>query len=493
MAVTILGAMRSYPLEARRHNAGRPNVPLTDGQLQSFIANGFLSLTSSLPAAYHQVIFDRFDEVATGIGHFGNNLLPLIPELIEFFEDPVVKGALTSVLGPDYSMHPHRALHKNPPGSDEQQFHKDSYWGYTRRVRNHRPWWVMIMYFPQDTALEKGPTAVMAGSQHLNERPEAYCEEVPIAGRAGSFVLIHYDIWHRKMKNLTDLNRYMFKFEFTRLVPPDRRVNGHLPWQPSDAGRGPKLTPVWQAAWDWLTGRESASEQHQAHVEELGADEEAIGINAGYRLGCDPANASVLLDALDSNSATHENERRYSDDGQIWREDAVVRNAGHGLVRTGEAALPGLLDVLGNGTPRGRKHAAFALGEAGAIAAQSGLCDALGDDDVHVRIAAAEALGLTPPSADTRDALVAAMRDGASEVRFDAALSLVRGAAQGSKALMADTVAPLADALYDTNRYVSAYAAEALERIGTRDAFDALVPFLRTARWCPHTDNRRPF
>ena len=32
---------------------------------------------------------------------------------------------------------------------------------------------------------------------------------------------------------------------------------------------------------------------------------------------------------------------------------------------------------------------------------------------------------------------------------------------------MIEAVGPLADALYDTNRYVSGYAAEALERIGT--------------------------
>lgn len=58
---------------------------------------------------------------------------------------------------------------------------------------------------------------------------------------------------------------------------------------------------------------------------------------------------------------------------------------------------------------------------------------------------------------------------------------------------MSDSVGALEEALFDTNRYVSAYAAEALERIGTGEAFDALVPFLRTARWCPQTDNRRPF
>ena len=72
-------------------------------------------------------------------------------------------------------------------------------------------------------------------------------------------------------------------------------------------------------------------------------------------------------------------------------------------------------------------------------------------------------------------------------------LFVVRAAAQGSTELMAPTVTPLEEALYDTNRYVSGYAAEALERIGTAEALEALLPFLRTARWCPHTDNQHPF
>ena len=484
--------MRTYPHEARRHNAGRANIPLTDTQLAAFIANGLLVLRSSLPDSYHRLVFDRFDEVADGIGHFGNNLLPLIPELIEFFDDPVVKGALTSLLGADYAMHPHRALHKNPPGSDEQQFHKDSYWGYTRRVRNHRPWWVMVMYFPQDTEVAKGPTAVMAGSQHLNQRPENRCEEVAVAGAAGTFVLIHYDVWHRKTKNLTDLNRYMFKFEFTRLARPEFAAAARR-WRTPRRAPAMDLSPVWQSTWNWLAGQGAVPVAGTARFEDLGADDEALGINAGYRLGADAANMKRLLDVLDSNPEPHENVRRYSDNGQIWRQDAAVRNAAHGLVQTGDAANAGLLDVLRDGTPRGRKHAAFALGENGAADARPALCEALADDDdVHVRIAAAEALGLIAPSIDTRNALIASLRDAASEVRFDAALSLARAAVQGPQT-MVDAVAPLEDALFDTNRYVSAYAAEALERIGTRDAFDALVPFLRTARWCPHTDNRRPF
>ena len=45
----------------------------------------------------------------------------------------------------------------------------------------------------------------------------------------------------------------------------------------------------------------------------------------------------------------------------------------------------------------------------------------------------------------------------------------------------------LREALLDENRYVPGYAVEALERIATPDAMRALVPFLKSSRWCPHT------
>ena len=331
----------------------------------------------------------------------------------------------------------------------------------------------------------------MAGSQHLNQRPEGICTEIPIAGAAGSFVLIHYDIWHRKMKNQTDLNRYMFKFEFTRMAPP-RKTETSEQWLQPEQAPPLDLSPVWQATWDWLSGGASRRPNGEAHAEELASDDEATGINAGYRLAA-ADQQRTLFDALDSNAEPHENKRRYSDNGRIWQEDAAVRNAAHGLVQLGCEAVPGLMDLTLNGTPRGRKHAAFALGEIGSDTAIPTLIEAMSDDDVHVRIAATEAIGILPLSSESRDAMLGGMCDSASEVRFDAALSLVRAAAQGSAELMAPTVAPLEEALYDTNRYVSGYAAEALERIGTAEALEALLPFLRTARWCPHTDNQHPF
>ena len=489
--------MREYPVQARIHNKKRPPVPLSSEKVRQFIANGHLVLRSSLPRSYHDVIFDRIRELNHGYGHFGNNLLPLLPELNEFFEDPVVKGALQSVLGNEYHMHPHRALHSNPPGSEEQQFHKDSYWGYVRRVRNHRPWWVMIMYFPQDTEIEKGPTAVMGGSQFLNQRPEQHCNEVSADGKAGTFLLIHYDIWHRKMLNRTELDRYMFKFEFTRLNPPVANSKVASPWRRPrlKLGGGPDMTPAWKSIWSWLNGTSSPERTTQAaSIDQLGSDVEAEGVNAAYNIAAN-SNGSFkpLLECLDSNSEPYDEGRRYSDNGAIWRADAIVRNSAYGLSAVGSRAIDGLTDILRAGTERGRKHAAFALGEIGKPAGTAALVDAIDDPMVHVRVAAIEALGMVPPNDLAVDGMLAALEDSASEVRFDAALSLMRATTRAKRKSLDRAIEPLADALYDTNRYVSGYAAEALQRIGTQKALSHLLPYLQTARWCAHTDNRRPF
>src|SRR5215469_17271340 len=88
---------------------------LTDQQIQRFIAHGYLPLQTTLPESFHRTIYDRFDALIGGDANLnpGNNLLPACPELGALFQDPVVNGALTSVLGADYAMHPHRALHNN--------------------------------------------------------------------------------------------------------------------------------------------------------------------------------------------------------------------------------------------------------------------------------------------------------------------------------------------------------------------------------------------
>ena len=507
---------------------------LSDEQVRSFIANGYLTLQPDLPAEFHREMFDRFVELIGDDNDHnpGNNLLPIVPELQLVFDDPVIRGALTSALGEGYMMHPHRVLHDNPPGSDPQLWHHDSYWGYKRKVHNHHPWWVMIMYYPQDIYERIGPTGVIPGSQYIAQRL-ADIEQLGChtRGTGGVCVMIHYDIWHRKMKNFTNLKRFMVKFEFIRM----RRPQG-VTWDsachewnnPTDLP-GYRMEPVWRSTWHWLGGNplpsltpdptvvldealavglnRTAGADHQARaealadiarlgadaapaipalVELLGDDNEAVGLNAAYALAhTGDAGVAPLVAAMRGNDGENVDDARcFIDQGEKSELEMVARNAAHGLVAAGLRAMPPLLTCAREGGPRVRKYALFALGELDTDDPE--VIDALvagcRDDDPAVRLNAVEGLGLKKGTPAAAEALAIALFDDDDEVRFNASLSLAR---LGPTA--APATAALVEALRDGNRYTMGYAVEALERIGTAEAQQALIRFLKIARWCPIT------
>ncbi len=190
--------------------------------MRKFVSEGFLLLNTDFPQEFHDGLLEKLNDVYQNEGNPGNNILPRIPELQKkVFDHPAVTGALTSVLGCGYMMHPHRHGHFNKV-SDPGGWHKDSYWGHSK-IRNHHSWWAMIFYFPQECTIDMGPTGVMPGSQNHQSRyfeSDETAEEVKAAGRAGTFALVHYDIWHRSNANLAGKDRYMLKFQFVRTQLP---------------------------------------------------------------------------------------------------------------------------------------------------------------------------------------------------------------------------------------------------------------------------------
>lgn len=509
---------------------------LNDEQMRQFLANGFVLLQPDLPLAFHQDLYRRFERIIgdDNDDNPGNNLLPLVPELQLVYDDPVVKGALTSVLGENYLMHPHRVLHDNPPGSDPQVWHHDSYWGYKRKVHNHHPWWVMIMYYPQDIYEEIGPTGVIPGSHCIAQR----LEDIEQLGRGasgptGTCMMIHYDIWHRKMKNLTQLKRFMVKFEFIRM----QRPHG-VTWNSAeDEWRNPAqvpdyaMEPMWRAHWHWLGGRTLApaatapdttlqaglsglqSDDNHARAQAvcdiaksgdrspetvatlislLGDESEVVGLNAAYTLGSFGELAvEPLAAAMRSHDGINVDDARcFIDEGDKSELEMTSRNAAHGLAAIGVPATAALLDLAANGEARSRKYACFALGELDSD--DNAVIDALiagcRDSDPAVRLNAVEALGLKQGNDAMAHALGDALFDDDDEVRFNAALALARLGPAAAPAIPA-----LKEALTDGNRYTMGYAVEALDRIGTKEALAVLVPFLRIARWCPITTKESLF
>ena len=150
-----------------------------------------------------------------------------------------------------------------------------------------------------------------------------------------------------------------------------------------------------------------------------------------------------------------------------------------------------LLDLLKNGDGLARRYSAFALGEIGIESGEieKSLVHLSQDSDVFVRISATESLGLNTSGKLSVDALCQILtEDLDDETRSHAALALWRMSPNTDSA-----ISSLAAALNDGDRYVQGYALEALERIGTPEAINVLLPSLKTSRWCSITHPQSMF
>lgn len=89
---------------------------LTDRQLKDFLVNGVTILQiDDMPREWHQSFYAKALEMSrSGAGR--GSLWSQMPEITQVCRTPTVRGALTSILGRDYVMHPHRALHTSGSG-----------------------------------------------------------------------------------------------------------------------------------------------------------------------------------------------------------------------------------------------------------------------------------------------------------------------------------------------------------------------------------------
>eukprot|EP01051_Picozoa_sp_SAG22_P018720 SAG22_NODE_3236_length_1840_cov_2.700172_2_plen_246_part_00 len=209
--------------------AGGPEL-FSDEEMQRFVREGFTMLDlDDLPASYHAGICTKMEAVISQHGNPGNNMLPMVPELATMLKHPKVDGALQSILGADYYVHLHRHPHfrdnqdEGEPGK-VHHLHKDSMvnsrFAADAKRRQHRTRMCMLIYFPQDTPVELGPTAIMPRSQYLLHAPsrdeptvpyDEALEPVRMAGPAGTVGIIHYDLLHTSTNKILEQPRHMIK------------------------------------------------------------------------------------------------------------------------------------------------------------------------------------------------------------------------------------------------------------------------------------------
>ena len=466
----------------------KPALQLTDEEMRDFIINGYVKVKADFPPSFHENICQQLDTMFEATGNLGNNVLPVIPEIQEVFDHPIVHGAMQGVLGSDYVMHPHRYCHFNQQGSEGQNFHKDSYAG-DGQIRRHRCRWTMAFYYPQDVTEDMGPTAVLPGSQYYETGESAHEQpELALCGEAGTVTIVHYDLWHRAMPNRSDKKRYMLKFLFIRLDEPQAPL-----WK-SDIDNWPALgnaeksehPELWESLWDWSYGKQNGTTngvsraQVDTLIEALDSDNERDRLNTAYRLGRVGATAvPALKQMLRSKS------------------DAIREYAGYALSLTGAPAVPTLIDAMQATDDSVRASAAFALADMGKAAQEAipALTHAARDPHEWVRRHATEGLGLIGQLvsdemdlSETVQVLATGLSDDHYPVRDNAARALAK-----LGTLAEPAIPTLITQLDDEDRYVRFHAALALKQINTSEAQDALFNHLFASRWCALTTRETPF
>ena len=466
----------------------RPALQLTDKEMRDYIINGYVTVKTDFSPSFHENICQQLDTMFEETGNLGNNLLPAIPEIQEVFDHPIVHGAMQSVLGEHYAMHPHRYCHFNQQGSEGQNFHKDSYAG-DEQIRRHRCRWTMAFYYPQDVTEDMGPTAVLPGSQYYETGESAHEQpDLALIGEAGTVTIVHYDLWHRAMPNRSDKKRYMLKFLFIRLDEPKIPTWKHDTdnWNTLSNGERSEHPELWESLWDWYNGKQNRTTngvsrtQVDTLIETLDSHNEKDRLNAAYRLGrVGAAAVPVLNQALHSTS------------------DAIRNYAGYALSLTGPPAVPTLIDALQATDDAVRASAAFALADMGKTAQEAlpALTRAAQDPDEQVRRNATEGLGLIGQQvsenmdlSETVQVLTTRLQDDRYAVRDNAARSLAK-----LGALAEPAVSTLITQLEDEDRYVRFHAALALKQIKTPEAQNALFNHLFASRWCALTTSDTPY
>ena len=221
-----------YDAEQRRFDCA---PTLTDSEILLFCRNGYLMLEGIVPDEINQRSCDFLD----GKLPLNPTVMPpgLTLEDLERIRDthepscilledwyiehvllnPVLTGALRSLLGPGVGLPVLVSHHRSECPQPAQGWHHDA-----DRIFGPELNFVEVFYFPQDTPASLGPTEVVPGS-HIGpvSRP-AEEQGVPMSGPAGTIGIHHQSILHRRGVSTVPGLRRMLKYNYWRTAAPAR-------------------------------------------------------------------------------------------------------------------------------------------------------------------------------------------------------------------------------------------------------------------------------
>ncbi|MCH2664202.1 phytanoyl-CoA dioxygenase family protein [bacterium] len=200
---------------------------LTDLDVVNFIVTGYHIVEPDLPDGLNETIAARLDTLDSNPG---DAITETVPELWQVLDHPQVRGVLTSLLGIDYEVQPHRHWHCKQPNSEHMNWHQDS--TNSRDIRLNR---FLGLYYPTNITPDMGPTMIVPGTQYRNaptDRMATYTNirgQIPLTVKAGTIAFTHYDLWHGTAANRSDRKRHMLKFLFRRTRENDSPTWNHDP------------------------------------------------------------------------------------------------------------------------------------------------------------------------------------------------------------------------------------------------------------------------
>ena len=540
---------------------GKPVEPnlFNDEQMRQFVTDGYVVFQPDVPEEVHKTVREKLQYMVDEEYNYGNNVLPRVPEMDRILNSPEVRGALISVLGPGYIAHLHRFDHyigpdTNQKTSMDEGFHQDGY-SPLGRPRHHYPRFARLMYYPQDSPIEIGPTHAVPGTQYQKwltaEDPK---NAIPLAGKAGMVSITHFDVGHAAGINKLNQPRHMIKFVYLRAEEPREPswdCQDRLWRNPAHFEAPHNLNLVWSHIWDWLCGKKDSYESFHAAkpnstevsldtlndadldtrisamhsiaargdikaipslIKRLDSDPQWERIMALYTLGSlgqpavDPL-VVVLKDSANDRDEDHStNFLDFSRDSSDLQCSVSMKDATHALAAIGLPALNSLISLLDHSSVWVRVNAAFALGEMDSEAAKAvpALTRCLDDASHCVVRTAIDTLSIIHQKCEEfMPSLERLLKDGRPEwqtpvrcnywtpydqIRVNVATALTR---LGNDARSAEQL--LLDKLSDPNGHVSAFAAEALRRIGTPKAIEGVLQYLMTRRWDESLTKDRTF
>lgn len=399
----------AFVLEGRGRMAGVDQESLFDDErMSSYLRDGYVVLApDELPASFHEEMFaaacavhDDARAVGGDSNHLqviGDNLRARIRALDRLLDCDTVQGALTSVLGEGFVLHPHHFVHEATP--NDQSFHQDGNlpWNERAHYRTHRPSWAMLFYYPQRVAEESGPTEVLPGTQYwttdferddgtwhrgdaadktlrreelanadLPARDRRIGEVVDLLGvpglerrrltvEAGSLVLANYDLFHRGTRASVDAasRRFMYKFYYFRTQEPHEASWRNASASPVVGAEPSPVDGVVESIWRWMRGEANwwvsgCSDDLVCGVET--ADAESERVRFAYELGSRARHDHALLPEIERLLTT--------------APEAVRRSMGYAIGVAGECAEGIALRALEHDDARVRRVACLAAAEA---------------------------------------------------------------------------------------------------------------------------------